>query len=388
MKVAHVIRSLLKSGAERICIDICNELHKNSSVEVLLIVLDEINEYSEFTKDLNIVYCNSKVRPSIFGKSIIDTSEYEKIILDFKPDIIHSHLFWSEILTREIIFSEVTYLTHCHSNIREFENFNLKSVLKLNKAKLTRFYEKMWLMPKYKRCKNNFLVISNDSREYFHKVLPKSIQNIKLLNNAINYKVFKRKGPFKPINSRKINLINVGRFTKNKNQAFLIKVVSFLVKRQFNVELTLLGKGMEMERVKSLSVNEGLESRIQFIGTVDNVQDYLKESDVYVHSAIHEPFGLVLLEAMAAGLPVISIDGKGNRDVVFNDHNGYIISNENVEEFGEKIISLVNDKEKYKNLCSNATLFAEKFDIKHYCEKLIKVYEEILNENTLRQFWN
>jgi len=135
MKVAHVIRSLLKSGAERICIDICNELHKNSTVEVLLIVLDEINEFQDMTKDLNIVYCQSKVRPSILGKSYIDTSEYEKIILDFKPDIIHSHLFWAEILTREVIYPEVTYLTHCHSNIREFQNFSFKSLF--NKTKLT-----------------------------------------------------------------------------------------------------------------------------------------------------------------------------------------------------------------------------------------------------------
>jgi len=385
MKVAHVIRSLLKSGAERICIDICNELHKNSTVEVLLIVLDEINEFQDMTKDLNIVYCQSKVRPSILGKSYIDTSEYEKIILDFKPDIIHSHLFWAEILTREVIYPEVTYLTHCHSNIREFQNFSFKSLF--NKTKLTQFYEKYWLMPKYKICRNNFLVISNDSREYFQKVLPKPIQNIKLLHNAINYELFKRKGPFKPIDSKKIKLINVGSFTKNKNQAFLIKVVSYLVKKEINVELIFLGKGPEMKNVKNLSVYKELESRIQFKGTVDNVQDYLNDSDIYVHSAIHESFGLVLLEAMAARLPVISIDGKGNRDVVLNGKNGYLINDQNVEEFGEKIISLVNDRELHKNLSSNAFHFAEKFDISNYCEKLIEIYKKILIGNPQRKSW-
>lgn len=385
MKVAHVIRSLLKSGAERICIDICNELHKNSTVEVLLIVLDEINEFQDLTKDLNIVYCQSKVRPSILGKSYIDTSEYEKIILDFKPDIIHSHLFWAEILTREVIYPEVTYLTHCHSNIREFQNFSFKSLF--NKTKLTQFYEKRWLMPKYKICRNNFLVISNDSREYFQKVLPKPIQNIKLLHNAINYELFKRKSPFKPIDSKKIKLINVGSFTKNKNQAFLIKVVSYLVKKEINVELIFLGKGPEKKNVKNLSVYKELESRIQFKGTVDNVQDYLNDSDIYVHSAIHESFGLVLLEAMAARLPVISIDGKGNRDVVLNGKNGYLINDQNVEEFGEKIISLVNDRELHKNLSSNAFHFAEKFDISNYCEKLIEIYKKILIGNPQRKSW-
>ena len=98
--------------------------------------------------------------------------------------------------------------------------------------------------------------------------------------------------------------------------------------------------GAEMKNVKNLSVYKELESRIQFKGTVDNVQDYLNDSDIYVHSAIHESFGLVLLEAMAARLPVISIDGKGNRDVVLNGKNGYLINDQNVEEFGEKTLVL------------------------------------------------
>jgi len=242
-------------------------------------------------------------------------------------------------------------------------------------------------MPKYKICRNNFLVISNDSKEYFQNVLPKPIQNIKLLHNAINYELFKRKGPFKPIDSKKIKLINVGSFTKNKNQAFLIKVVSYLVKKEINVELIFLGKGPEMKNVKNLSVYKELESRIQFKGTVDNVQDYLNDSDIYVHSAIHESFGLVLLEAMAARLPVISIDGKGNRDVVLNGKNGYLINDQNVEEFGEKIISLVNDRELHKNLSSNAFHFAEKFDISNYCEKLIEIYKKILIGNPQRKSW-
>ena len=136
MRVVHVIRSLLKSGAERLCIDICNELKNHNDVECLLIVLDEINEFPELTKDLNIIYCNSKVRPSILGKSLIDTEEYCKIINDFKPDLIHSHLFWSEILTRQVIFPNITYVTHCHDSMVELHNFSIKTLL--SKQKLTR----------------------------------------------------------------------------------------------------------------------------------------------------------------------------------------------------------------------------------------------------------
>ena len=81
-----------------------------------------------------------------------------------------------------------------------------------------------------------------------------------------------------------------------------------------------------------------------------NVEDYLKNANLYVHPANYEPLGLVIIEAMASGLPVISFDGNGNRDLMIHGENGYIFQEENAKLFAEKIIDLMNDSEKYEQI--------------------------------------
>ena len=72
-------------------------------------------------------------------------------------------------------------------------------------------------------------------------------------------------------------------------------------------------------------------------GNVSNVAQYLWKGEVYIHSAKYEPFGLVLVEAMAAGLPVIALDAGGNRDIVEDGVNGYLLPKDtNPKVFAEK----------------------------------------------------
>ena len=116
LRILHTIKGLGKAGAERLSLDICNELHKRDDIEVLLISMSNENAYPFLTETIPFKIISSKVRPSISGKSIIDTKEYVEIVQNFKPDIIHSHLFRTELLTREIPFQDVKYITHVMTN--------------------------------------------------------------------------------------------------------------------------------------------------------------------------------------------------------------------------------------------------------------------------------
>jgi glycosyltransferase involved in cell wall biosynthesis len=113
-----------------------------------------------------------------------------------------------------------------------------------------------------------------------------------------------------------------------------------------------------------------------FKGKVEKVEDYLEDSDIYLHSATYEPLGLVLLEAMAVGLPVITLDGKGNRDLIEEGKNGYMIYDQDPEKFAQKIIFLVKNKSKYAEISSYCKQYAEKYDIKEYVNKLYLLYKD------------
>jgi glycosyltransferase involved in cell wall biosynthesis len=105
-----------------------------------------------------------------------------------------------------------------------------------------------------------------------------------------------------------------------------------------------------------------------------NVEDYLKNANLYVHPANYEPLGLVIIEAMASGLPVICLDGKGNRDLMIHGKNGYIFEEEDASLFADQIIDLMNDNRKYEKISSFAKQFSEKFNISSYVTNLVDLY--------------
>ena len=120
-----------------------------------------------------------------------------------------------------------------------------------------------------------------------------------------------------------------------------------------------------------------MEDHVFVRGNIDLVEEYLAKADIYLHSAYYEPFGLVLLEAMAAGLPCIILDGRGNRKLVKDDYNGYLFFEQNAEVFADKIMELAGNKNLLTKLSENAQKFAETYDISKKTDELIEFYKSI-----------
>jgi glycosyltransferase involved in cell wall biosynthesis len=101
----------------------------------------------------------------------------------------------------------------------------------------------------------------------------------------------------------------------------------------------------------------------------------MAESDLYVHPATYEPFGLVLIEAMTSGMPVISLDGRGNRGLVENGVTGYFLPvDAPQEEFVKWVEKFMLDREKLIKMGLAAQEFSEEFDIEGYSKRLLHVY--------------
>jgi glycosyltransferase involved in cell wall biosynthesis len=374
-----------RGGAEKLAIEITQELNKRNDVEALLVSFDKTENYVYNTEGLNYKFCPSKVDLSMKKKNRSDLDDYLKILNEFKPHIIHSHRYLSELITRYNISKEISYITHCHDNIKQFKKASLCSFF--NKEKMTNLYERRFIFRKYKECDNNFIAISKDTVNYLNNNLPAGLQkNIYLIHNAIDFHRYSfalRKTKLE--GNKRINLINVGNFSRKKNQIFLLEVIAILLKQGIHIHMVLLGEGEERAKIEHRIVELGLGEHISLKGNVENVEDFYRESDLYIHSATYEPFGLVLLEAMASGLPVISLDGKGNRDIMKDGWNGYIIEKEDPEIFAEKITRLISDTELYQRVSENAVNYAKEYDIENYIEKLTDLYKEILCRDSIKK---
>jgi hypothetical protein len=198
MKILHIIPNLKKGGAERIVIDIVRILNQNTSNQVKLILFEDKIEYDikDIKKLIEIV--PSKVQLSITKRNQLNITELQNTIELFQPDSIHSHLFEAEIVSRSCTFPNAKWFSHSHNRMISLSNLNPFSIK--SKRDLTNYFEKRYLLKRYrKNGGNNFIAISEDISNFLRTVLPKDLQSIQLLQNAIDVKRFERPMDFNKV---------------------------------------------------------------------------------------------------------------------------------------------------------------------------------------------
>lgn len=373
MKILHIIPCLRKGGAERLVIDIVREIHRRDKIEVqLLIFRNQIEfEIDDLKPILKVI--PASVHLSVLRKNVLNVDALNQFINSFEPNVIHSHLFEAEIVSRFCYFPKAKWFTHLHSSTPELNNLRLSEFF--NKKTWIHLFEKRTLFSRYRlNGTTQFIAISEHIESFAKSIAPKCFE-IHLLRNAIDFDSF-----FidlkEPRQQEVLKLINVGRLLKNKNQIFLLEVLNYLKKRSISSELILLGDGPEMNTLKDKASHYGLKKEVRFEGNVELVTPYLRLASIFVHSAFKEGFGLVLVEAMAAGLPVVCLNAGGNADLIKQGENGFIFNEHDVEQFSEKIIELWEDESLYNRIRENAQEFARAFDIKNYVNNLLSLYSK------------
>lgn len=375
MRVLYIINNLAKGGAERFVLDLISYLSETNSIDYRLAVLDSSNQYEEYDVEM-LKMTNIEYVPYSFRKKNRN-EKLTQLMDDFKPDIIHSNLFMSEFVTCLDARKNIKYVCHGHDNMYQFEPLSFRQLFD-KKRLLNRLDYFVLLYKKHRRFKTYFIANSNHTFDFYSKHVPRKQRgNIRLLQYGFNFSQY-----YKPKQSRsngKIQLVNVGSYQIKKNQKFFIELAKVLKNRGVNFEINLIGDGTEFNAVKKKIEAAELESHVFQRGQQSNVQEWYQKSDLYIHAATYEPFGLVFLEAMAAGLPVVTLDGKGNRDIIEQNENGFLLHDQDAEKFADKVIEYTNDKDRYKQLSEFGQEYAKQFNAPNKFEELIEFYREIIN---------
>src|SRR5690606_14146535 len=148
MKILQIIPNLKKDGAERLVLDICTELAKRNSVEVKLAVFSNANNYIDTSKNINIVDLKTNISLSVTKRNQLNITQLQELMNNFEPDIIHSHSFEAEIVSRSCYYPKAKWFSHCHDNMIQLKIFEFNA--SSNKTRLTNFYEKKYLLDRYK----------------------------------------------------------------------------------------------------------------------------------------------------------------------------------------------------------------------------------------------
>lgn len=375
LRVLYLIPDLGKGGAERFLVDLCTELKVRGDVDFMIGTLYDKDQYSDYTSDfqrVNLHFTNFSFR----AKN--ENPAYKALLGSFRPHIVHTHLYLAEFLSAYYVDPAIQYVCHGHDNMPQLDNFSLKNVT--NKTKLLNFLEKRYLTKhKYSKAATHYIANSRHTENYYHKVLPAVLKpNIRLIQYGFNFPRFDAGIPKSLTPGQKVRLVNVGSFQEKKNQQFLVDIALELRKRNTDFEIHMIGNGAAFKRVKNAVVANSLEEQVFMHGIIDNVQDWYKSSDIYLHTAWYEPFGLVFLEAMAAGLPVVTLDGQGNRDLIEHGKNGFIHARQDAVLFADTIQQLIEDPELYYQVSVAGRAYASRFDASEKIGELVDFYKSIV----------
>lgn len=371
LRVLFLITDLGKGGAERFLVDLCRALRGRPDVEFVIGTLFDDNRYRELTEGLRIVQL--RYAPFSFRGSR-EYPEYARLLQDFRPDVVHTHRYLAEFLSAHPVSTEIAYVCHGHDNMVQFARLAPSALLR--KEAWTNWLEKRHLIrTKYRRVKTAFIANSAHTQRYYRTVLPRSMRHdVHLLPYGFDHARFRAPEIRVPSPGEPLRIVNVGSFQEKKNQILVVHIADELRRLGVDFRVDLLGDGALRPRVESAVKERGLEDHVRFHGNVDRVEEWLRRSHVYLHTAWYEPFGLVLLEAMAAGLPCVVLDGKGNRDLIESGRNGFLIEAQDPRMFADRIRELAAEPATYEAMATHARDFAAAFDIGRAADRFLAFY--------------
>ena len=174
---------------------------------------------------------------------------------------------------------------------------------------------------------------------------------------------------------RKINLVSVGRIHNMKGYDRLIEVMNKLNKDKLldDVVLRIIGDGPDFELVKNLVSQYELEDKVLLMGRMRNPFPYVKASDSFLMCSRYEPFGLVVLEAMVLGVPVISTDVASIREIMDEKYGMIVDNSEDGLYMGIK--KVIDDSKVLKRYKKNLSNF--KYDIDEIVLKIERLLDEV-----------
>jgi glycosyltransferase involved in cell wall biosynthesis len=171
----------------------------------------------------------------------------------------------------------------------------------------------------------------------------------------------------------------VGRLTSEKGHRFLISALAYLKQRFGDVRLAIIGDGPERDRLSQQAKQAGVSEKVLFLGLRDDVPVLLKCLDVFVLPSLYEGFGLVILEAMAAQLPVVATTVGGVPDLVTDRQTGILVPPANPQALAEAIAQGLESPALAQRLARNAYKFAqENCELERMIDATENLYREVL----------
>ena len=360
VRVLHVIPNFGHGGAERLVVNLMETMDKRRfavSAVSLFAKGESILEEEIRDKKLEVTYLNKRPGPDLG----VLRSIY-RLIRRCKPHVVHTHRYALRYALFPILFGRIPVRVHTVHNIAQKE---VDPVSKLV----------------HRVAFNHFGVVPVSISKEVAKTVKAQYGgrlDTPVIYNGIPTARFSSR-TLANDRKEKLVLLHVGRFAPQKNHFLLVDSFSRVLLQHPYIELWLVGDGPTRPDVERLVLERKLQDHVRFLGSRKDVPELLAQSDVLLLSSDWEGVPLVILEAMAAGKPVVATRVGGVPELVENGKTGLLVPPQNPEAFAGAILRLLKDPELRRRLGGAARRRAlEHFDIQKTAQAYAELYLKLL----------
>ena len=222
--------------------------------------------------------------------------------------------------------------------------------------------------------------VSNDLRDETRKIFHIE-KEIEVIYNFVDVQRFTRKpiDAFKKViapNGERI-LLHASNFRKLKRVQDVVKIF-YEVQKKISAKLLFVGDGPERQSAEELARSLGVCEDIRFVGKQEQMEDILAIADLFLLPSEYESFGLAALEAMAAGVPVVSTNAGGLKEINIDGETGYMGNIGDILSMSRKALDILEDDDTLNEFKKRAAAHAKKYDIANIVPIYEKLYERFL----------
>ena len=338
-------------GTERVLAIIANELCKKEDLFEIHI-LSTVNENMTSFFPLNKRIKQSRI---LNDKALNFKKQYFKVVkgirnyvkknnIDVFIDVEVISSIFSNPATR---FTSTKHIAWEHFNFYENNGSFLRALARKIDAKFSDYI---------------ITLTEEDKNNYLNNL--KIIGKIDYIYNPMEIKEVKKCS----LHSKQI--VSVGRLTYQKGFDMLIDVAKDVLEKNKEYKWLILGDGEDKDRLQEKINKYNLQDRLILKGKVSNVEDYYKNSSLYVMTSRFEGLPMTLLEAKSYKMPIVSFDcPTGPSEIIRNNINGYLVKANDIKEMSNKVNSVLLDDKKLKKFSDKAELDIDKFNINSIINK-------------------
>jgi glycosyltransferase involved in cell wall biosynthesis len=367
MKVVHLVTSLWRSGLEKLVYLLCRTNDTDSENQLMVVILNDVVDENLVSgiRRTKTKLVELKRKPGRPLSAISYVPKIRKLLSAYRPDVIHVHnnlSFLLAFLASRFLNIGIVYTLHDTRlySLRLFDRFS------------------KWLSQK---GTDRFIAISESVKKDFidDNIDPDSIAVVPNCIDLKEFSVSRRSGVVPTI-------VCVARLEhKKKGQDILIKALSIVKERSTPFKCQLIGEGPNRPFLERLVSDLNLAEEVSFLGVRSDVAALLAQADLFVLPSRYEGFGIVILEAMASGLPVIVSDIDGPAEVVENRKNGLHFRSGDARDLADKIETVLSDADLRKRLSEASLLRARDYSIEVMYDRYLGVYRNVVDSRKMEK---